>query len=228
MLQYVGDSKKLRNRIRQHCKGNVEGSTLRKTIAENMGFEIQRTKREKGTTKKSVTPIQKSSIDEYIQSGKWRWMPCPEELYHEFQNYLISELKPQLNKKLNDPPVPLDWDDGWNDAFEQHMRIILSPDVGQYEVIYSDLATIDNVPGVYLFFHKISLVKENSDSSKGVEIEAVIRDCTSCERMADQDCDDCGLWHCFVCLELESCCPQPQEFTNDDNDGGPFSWGNYG
>ena len=229
MLQYVGDSIKLRNRIRQHCTGNVEGSTLRKTIAENMGFEIQRTKRETGTTKKSVTPAQKLSIDEYVQSGKWRWMPCPVQLYHEFQNYLISELKPPLNKELGDPPLPLDWDEGWNDEFKQHMRIILSPDVSQYEVIFVDLGRIENVPGVYLFFHEKPLVTENSDSSNDEESETVMRDCTACsDRMADQDCDDCGLWHCFVCLELESCCPQPQEFTNDDNEGGPFSWGNYG
>ena len=36
----VGDSKRLRSRVRQHCKGNVESSALRKTIAAEMGFEI--------------------------------------------------------------------------------------------------------------------------------------------------------------------------------------------
>ena len=40
MLRYVGDSKRLRSRVRQHCKGNVESSALRKTIAAEMGFDI--------------------------------------------------------------------------------------------------------------------------------------------------------------------------------------------
>ena len=73
MLRYVGDSKRLRSRVRQHCKGNVESSALRKTIAAEMGFEIVSKKRPSGSRKLSAEPSNAEQIiSAYIQSGTWR------------------------------------------------------------------------------------------------------------------------------------------------------------
>ena len=77
MLRYVGDSKRLRSRVRQHCKGNVESSALRKTIATEMGFEIVSKKRSSGSRKLSAEPSNAEQIiSAYIQSGTWKVVVC--------------------------------------------------------------------------------------------------------------------------------------------------------
>ena len=49
---YVGDSTDVSKRIlRNHLNGNVESSTLRRTVAEQMGLKIKKTKRKSGSTR---------------------------------------------------------------------------------------------------------------------------------------------------------------------------------
>jgi len=101
MLVYVGDSKRLRTRIRQHCKGNVESSALRKTIAMKMGFDIIKKKRPSGSNKLSIDSDAERIVSNYIQTGKWKVVICSSvEEARDFQWYAIDKTRPPLNKYM--------------------------------------------------------------------------------------------------------------------------------
>ena len=78
---YVGDSKDVSKRIlRNHMNGNVESSTLRRTIAEQMGFKIKKTKRKSGSTRIRIDFDQpkkyEDRISNYLKSCQWRILIC--------------------------------------------------------------------------------------------------------------------------------------------------------
>ena len=100
---YAGDAMDVVKRIRSnHCSGNVEGSALRRHIAENLGYQIKSTRRSSGSYRVRLDlPNPKAGeqiISIYLRTGLWKFILC--ESYEEaqdFQWYVIDILKPLLN-----------------------------------------------------------------------------------------------------------------------------------
>ncbi|MEM3573648.1 MAG: hypothetical protein QXJ62_05415, partial [Nitrososphaeria archaeon] len=105
---YVGDASDVVKRIlTNHCSfsSNVEASALRCAVAEAMGYRLKRTKRPSGSTRIRIdlpNPREGEDIvSAYIHAGRWKYIIC--ESYdeaHDFQWYVIDQLKPLLNKNV--------------------------------------------------------------------------------------------------------------------------------
>ena len=106
---YVGDASNLRRRIQQHGRGNVEGSALRKHVAEALGYGLARTRRPSGSTRVRIdAPDPRAAegrVDAYLQGGGWRWVTCksPDEA-RELQWVAIEALNPALNRDRRTSP----------------------------------------------------------------------------------------------------------------------------
>ncbi len=102
---YVGDSKNVYLRLkRNHCSGNVEASTLRRHVAEALGFRLRRERRPSGSTRVRIdlpAPKQgEKAVSDYIRRGKWRILLLDDyDVAHDFQWYVIDKLKPLLNRE---------------------------------------------------------------------------------------------------------------------------------
>ena len=146
MLQYIGDSKRIKTRGRQHCTGNVESSALRKTIAVKMGFEIHTTKRPSGSRKTSVHPLSAEKlISEYIQSGTWKIIPCrTAEEAKDFQWYGIDKKRPPLNKYMQ----------FWNENKESRYQILLDELLDSDFIEFESTLNLPTEPGVYSLWHE--------------------------------------------------------------------------
>jgi len=146
MLQYIGDSKRIKTRVRQHCIGNVESSALRKTIAVEMGFEIQTVKRPSGSRKTSVNPLSAEKlISEYIQSGTWKIVPCRTvEEARDFQWYGIDKKRPPLNKYMQ----------FWDENSENRYQRLLDELFDSNFIEFSSTLDITTEPGVYSLWHE--------------------------------------------------------------------------
>ena len=98
---YVGDGSKIGKRVKNnHCTGNVEGSSLRKHIASNLGFEIIKEKRPSGSTRVKLNVpnpnVGENKISNYLQSGEWKYLICETvEIAKDFQFYVIQNLIPK-------------------------------------------------------------------------------------------------------------------------------------
>jgi hypothetical protein len=151
MLRYVGDSKGLRSRVRQHCIGNVESSALRKTIATAMGFEIISTKRPSGSRKISVESASTEQIiSAYIQSGSWRVVVCAtSDEAREFQWYAIDKLRPPLNKLMQ----------FWEEEFEAEYENLLNTLLESAQIQFETTLEISRESGVYSLWHEQSPVE---------------------------------------------------------------------
>ena len=148
MLQYIGDSNNIKNRVRQHCTGNVESSALRKTIAEEMGFEIITVKRPSGSRKKTVNPLSAEKlISDYIQSGKWKVVSClTVEEARDFQWYGIDKMRPPLNKYMQF------WDLNSENIYQQLLDDMLDSEF----IEFASTLNIIREPGVYSLWHEHS------------------------------------------------------------------------
>ena len=148
MLQYIGDSNKIKNRVRQHCTGNVESSALRKTIAEEMGFEIKTVKRPSGSRKKTVNPLSAEKlISDYIQSGNWKVVSCQTvEEARDFQWYGIDKMRPPLNKYMQF------WDLNCESVYQELLDDMLTSEF----IEFSSTLNIIKEPGVYSLLHEYS------------------------------------------------------------------------
>ena len=146
MLQYIGDSNKIKNRVRQHCIGNVESSALRKTIAEEMGFEIVTVKRTSGSRKKTVNPLSAEKlISDYIQSGNWKVVSCQTvEEARELQWYGIDKMRPPLNKYMQF------WDLNCETRYQQLLDVMLDSEFIQF----ASTLDITKESGVYSLWHE--------------------------------------------------------------------------
>ena len=146
MLRYVGDSKRLRSRVRQHCKGNVESSALRKTIAAEMGFEIISKKRPSGSRKLSAEPSNAEQIiSAYIQSGTWRVVVCSSsEEARDFQWYAIDKKRPYLNKYMQ----------FWDENSEELYKNLLENLLKSAEIEFESTLEVSTEPGVYSLWHE--------------------------------------------------------------------------
>lgn len=145
MLRYVGDSKGLKSRVRQHCTGNVESSALRKTIAKAMGFTITSTKRPSGSKKIGVEPSSaEQSISEYIHSGVWKVMTCASaDEAREFQWYAIDKLRPVLNKYMQ----------FWDTKNENVYASLLDNLLDSIDYEFASTLQLPHEPGVYSLWH---------------------------------------------------------------------------
>ena len=146
MLQYVGDSKGLRNRVRQHCIGNVESSALRKTIATEMGFEIISVKRPSGSRKLTVSPPSaEQTISAYIQSGVWRVIVCgTAEEARDFQWYAIDKKRPHLNKYMQ----------FWDESSEELYKNLLDNLLKSAQIEFESTLEVPTESGVYSLWHE--------------------------------------------------------------------------
>jgi hypothetical protein len=86
------------------CSGNVEGSVLRRHVAEAIGFKIRRERRPSGSTRVRIdlpVPNQgEKAVSDYISRGKWRILLLDDyDVAHDFQWYVIEKLKPLLNRE---------------------------------------------------------------------------------------------------------------------------------
>ena len=156
MLRYVGDSKNLRSRVRQHCNGNIESSALRKTIAKEMGFEIIKSIRPSGSRKISLkSDHYEQVVSDYIQSGNWRVITCPSGEYaREFQWYAIDLLRPHLNKYMQF------WNTGSEDEFANLLVLLQNSSI----IPFASTLEIAKLPGVYSLWHERSPAEFANDS----------------------------------------------------------------
>jgi hypothetical protein len=104
MYIYIGDSSDVTARILTcHCSGNVEGSALRKHIADSMGFRLSKTRRSSGTKKVRLDMpdprVGEARITAYVRSGSWKYVVCASyEEANAFQWFAIEALNPLLNR----------------------------------------------------------------------------------------------------------------------------------
>ena len=146
---YVGDSKNVYKRIKtNHCGGNVEASALRMSVAEAMGFKIKRERRSSGSVRVRVDlpdPSQgEKAISKYLRQGKWRILLLDDyDSAHDFQRYLIENLKPLLNQEYK--PYKTDKVQLYRDLMNQLDSSSL--------VNCSNLDRAYSGPGVYILYH---------------------------------------------------------------------------
>jgi len=151
LLIYVGDSGDVVKRIRtNHCSGNVEGSALRKRVAEHMGYTLNVTKRPRGSSRIRLNlpdpRVGEQTISKYIRSGLWKFAICmsPEEA-KDFQWYVIDKLNPMLNE---DRRI-------WVSHQERRYVKLLTVLTESPHYTYNDLAGQKTGPGVYVLYHKV-------------------------------------------------------------------------
>jgi len=150
MVIYVGDTQDVINRIlTNHCRGNVEGSALRRHVAQAIGYGIKSTKRPSGSTKVRIDlpDPQKGETDvsNYIRSGKWRYVICNSyEEAHDFQWYVIEQLKPLLNKNYQP----------WNRNNLQRYQILLTQLTNCPALSCTQLRGMQSGSGVYALHHQ--------------------------------------------------------------------------
>ena len=142
---YVGDASNLRRRIQQHGRGNVEGSALRKHVAQALGYGLVRTRRSSGSTRVRINAPDPRAAEErvsaYLQSGAWRWVKCAtSEEAHELQWAAIAALDPALNRDRRHPPPD-------NQLADLVRQLRAAPAV-PHAALYPPAA-----PGVYALYH---------------------------------------------------------------------------
>jgi hypothetical protein len=148
---YIGDGSKIKSRIRnQHCGGNVEGSSLRKHIALNMGFQLTYIQRKSGNRRVRLdlpNPlIGEQRITGYMRSGLWKFVICPPDINaRDFQFYAIQN--------INQTPI-LNVNPGkWDASFLNSYQGLLNQLVNCPAQNFVQTENIPNESGVYLFIH---------------------------------------------------------------------------
>lgn len=146
---YVGDARDVVKRIlTNHCGGNVEGSALRKAVAESMGYRLRRMRRPSGSIRVRIDlpdhRVGERRVSEYIRSGMWRYVICcTYEEAHDFQWYVIERLEPLLNKSV----IP------WNSGRTQRYEALLSQLIETRVLSYHQLRGKQTGSGVYVLYH---------------------------------------------------------------------------
>jgi len=153
LCMYVGDARQnvISRILTNHCRGNVEGSALRLTVAEKMGFPIKRTKRPSGRSTKVRIDIPDPKVGEgkvtgYIRSGKWKYVICDSnEEAKDFQWYLIDRLDPFLNKDRKP----------WSRERLQRYQYLINILEASPFISYKLLRSMKSGPGVYVLYHEL-------------------------------------------------------------------------
>jgi len=148
---YVGDAGRdvVRRILKDHCGGNVEASILRRRVAEEMGYAIKRTRRESGSTRYRIDAPDPHSgeknVSDYLQSGRWRYLVCDsDQEAHDFQWYVIEQLKPPLNR-IRKP---------WNHELLPKYQLLLNELLGSPMLVADQMDNKQTGPGVYVFYHR--------------------------------------------------------------------------
>jgi hypothetical protein len=150
---YAGDATDVVKRIcSNHCSGNVEGSALRRHIAEKIGYKIKSTRRSSGTYRVRLDlPNPKTGeqlISAYVRTGLWKFNICDTyEEAQDFQWYVIDKLKPLLNVRH----------DTWNPENIVRYQLLMSELTASPGMTYMRLKNIVSGPGVYVLFHEKAL-----------------------------------------------------------------------
>ncbi|MEM3705704.1 MAG: hypothetical protein QXX59_07255 [Candidatus Bathyarchaeia archaeon] len=149
---YVGDASDVVKRIlTNHCSfsSNVEASALRCAVAEAMGYRLKRTKRPSGSTRIRIdlpNPREGEDIvSAYIHAGRWKYIIC--ESYdeaHDFQWYVIDQLKPLLNKNVKP----------WNKQKTITYQSLLQQLLASKPMSCAEFSKEYTGPGVYVFLHE--------------------------------------------------------------------------
>jgi hypothetical protein len=143
---YAGDTKNVLQRIYSHCSGNVEGSSLRETLASDVfQFQITKVKRPSGSIKKRIAQpwsiIGEQTVSQKIKKGYWQFLDCvTKQEAHDFQFYVIEQLSPFLNKQKA----------SWNIQNEQRYKTLLNQLLNSSLLSYDQIKTVSSGPGVYL------------------------------------------------------------------------------
>ncbi|MEM2969347.1 MAG: hypothetical protein QXR63_00245 [Candidatus Bathyarchaeia archaeon] len=151
---YVGDASDVVKRIlTNHCSfsSNVEASALRCAVAEAMGYRLKRTKRPSGSTRIRIDlPNPRAGEDmvsAYIHAGRWKYIICKSyDEAHDFQWYVINQLKPLLNKNVK----------SWKAQRTQKYQNLLKQLLSSKPMKCTDLSKEHVGPGVYVFFHELT------------------------------------------------------------------------
>jgi len=157
---YVGDSRDVVKRIIVcHCNGNVEASALRKAVAEAMGYRLKKSRRESGSIRVRIdlpNPNEgEAKISSYIRSGKWKYIICQSytEAY-DFQWYVISQLKPLLNRKIKP----------WNTLRNKRYKELFAQMLKSQPLGCNELYGKPTGPGVYILIHQYTPNKLQLDN----------------------------------------------------------------
>ncbi len=148
---YIGDSSKIRTRIRnQHCGGNIEGSSMRKLVARNMGYTFTQERRINGSLKVRLNMPNPSSgeklITNYIRFGVWKYVVCPPTIdAKDFQFYVIQNIIPTPILNINHG----NWQKDKGPIYQNMLQQLLNCAPHNYE----ETANIPDASGVYLFLH---------------------------------------------------------------------------
>jgi hypothetical protein len=149
LIIYVGDSKNVISRIHDnHCNGNVEGSALRKHVANAKGYTFTRTRRESGSIRVRLDladpQMGEKDISDYICSGFWKLLFCPSyNEAHDFQWYLIDKLDPVLNETRKP----------WDEQNDGQYAKLLTALTASPSYACNRLKGQQKEPGVYVFYH---------------------------------------------------------------------------
>jgi hypothetical protein len=146
---YVGDAGNVQKRVRQHRRGNVEASALRKHVATAMGYEIQTTRRTSGSYRKRIAlPNPKRgerAVSTYLSQGCWKTVACAsKDEARDLQWALIDRLEPLLNRESRA------WDRSrqprYDDLAERLLKSVAQP--------ADNLSDVTEGPGVYVLYRE--------------------------------------------------------------------------
>jgi len=149
---YVGDSGDVVRRIQaDHCGNNtnIEASSLRERLADHVGYQISKTKRPGGSTRKRLDlpepRIGEQLISSYVRSGVWKFVICSSAREaKEFQWYAIEQLKPLLNIKCK----------SWKMENTERYKSLLATLLSSPSLRYAQLDGTYSGPGVYVLYHE--------------------------------------------------------------------------
>jgi hypothetical protein len=145
------DARNVVDRVRSnHCSGNVEGSALRKHVAEHKGYRLAVAKRANGTPKVRLDlPYPREGekeISSYIRSGKWRYCLCDSTTEAtDFQWYVIEKVNPLLNVERR----------SWNENSGPKYEGLLRKLVTSRHFTCDELKIEPTGPGVYVLYHNV-------------------------------------------------------------------------
>ena len=159
---YVGDARDVLKRIIQnHCKGNVEGSALRKAVAEALGYSLKRSRRTSGSIRIRIDMSDpgegEKRVSQYIRSGIWRYVFCDSyEEAHDFQWYVIDSLNPLLNRMSRN----------WNHGYLQRYKILFNQLKSAPTLNCNQMKIKTSGSGVYVLYHDKLPKNQNARSTR--------------------------------------------------------------
>jgi hypothetical protein len=146
---YVGDSRDVVRRLgKDHGGGNVEASALRKHVAEEMGYQLTRTRRPSGSTRVRIAvPNERSGelrVTAYIHAGGWKYVLCRSyDEASDFQWFAIERLNPLTNRLRHT----------WRRLELPRYEALLSVLEASRLVDFGDVNSLESGPGVYVLYH---------------------------------------------------------------------------